>query len=110
MARGKASGCALTIRDASIVIGMISRGDRDHDIAAWFGVNQDRIAEVKEGKYSPAAAADASELPPKGPPGVKGKRLKAAVDKALASLAAGDIGRTMEALQNGKAAYETNEA
>ncbi len=110
MARAKASGPALTTRDTSIVLGMIARGDHDHDIAAWFGVNQGRIAEVKEGKYSSAIAADVSELPPKGPPGVKGKRLKEAVDKALADLAAGDIGRALEALENGKAAYETNEA
>ncbi len=30
-------------------MGMISRGDRNHDIAVWFGVNQGRIAEVKDG-------------------------------------------------------------
>ncbi len=108
MARG--SSDPLTTRDASIVLGMIVRGDHDHDIAAWFGVNEHRIAEVKAGKHSPASAAEASELPPKGPPGVKGKRLKEAVDKGLAALVVGDIGRALEALENGKAAFEINEA
>ncbi len=60
MARG--SGDALTTRDASIVMGMIARGDCDHDIAAWFGVNERIIAEVKAGKHSPASVADAVEF------------------------------------------------
>jgi hypothetical protein len=32
---------------------MLARGDRHHDIAAWFGVNQARIAEVKGGELYP---------------------------------------------------------
>ena len=47
--RGKASGYTLKASDAPIIFGMVARGDRDHDIAAWFGVNQGRIAEVKDG-------------------------------------------------------------
>ena len=54
-------------------MGMIARGDRDHDIATWFGVNQGRIPDVKDGsKFGTVAAAPANELPPKGPPGIKG--------------------------------------
>lgn len=41
---------ALSATDASIVKGMLARGDRQHDIAAWFGVNADRVAEVRAGK------------------------------------------------------------
>jgi hypothetical protein len=93
MARGKASGYSLTNSDAAIVLGMVARGDRDHDIAAWFGVNQGRIAEVKDGSHGSIAAAPAASLPPKGPPGVKGRRLRASVGKALDILAAkGDAG------------------
>ena len=62
---------------------MVARGDRDHDIAAWFGVNQGRIAEVKEGKYGTIAAAPANQLPPRGPPGIKGRRLMSSVRKVL---------------------------
>jgi hypothetical protein len=51
MAKGKSSGISLTNHDASIALGMEARGDRDHDIAAWFGVNQGRIAEVKQGSH-----------------------------------------------------------
>jgi hypothetical protein len=36
--RAPASGIALSDEDAAIVKGMLARGDRQHDIAAWFGV------------------------------------------------------------------------
>ena len=36
--------------DAAVVKGMLSRGDRQHDIAAWFGVNGGRIAEIHSGE------------------------------------------------------------
>jgi hypothetical protein len=48
--RGKASGYTLKASDAPIIFGMVARSDRDHDIAAWFGVNQGRFVEVKEKK------------------------------------------------------------
>lgn len=86
MARGKASGYSLTRSDARIVLGMQARGDRDHDIAAWFGVNQGRIAEVKEGRYGAISAASDDELPPKGPPGIKGRRLRKSVQDVLTCL------------------------
>ena len=38
---------AFNIRDTRIVKGMLSRGDRQHDIAAYFGVNGGRVAEVE---------------------------------------------------------------
>ena len=83
MARGNASGYVLKLSDVPIIMGMVARGDRDHDIAAWFGVNQGRIAEAKEGHYGMAPAAPAEDLPPKGPPGIKGRRLREAVQRAL---------------------------
>ena len=76
MARGKASGYVLTAKDAAIVLAMQARGDRDHDIAAWFGVNQGRVAEVKDGKFGSVSLAPANDLPPKGAPGVKGRALR----------------------------------
>lgn len=86
MRAGKSSGISLSNRDASLVLGMVARDDREHDIAAWFGVNQGRIAEVKQGSHGLVVAAPAHELPPKGPPGVKGRVLRTAVKKAMAAL------------------------
>ena len=58
----------LTEGDAALVRGMIARGDRHHDIAAFFGVNQGRIAEINDGSRFPdIPAANLDELPPKGP-------------------------------------------
>jgi hypothetical protein len=67
MARAATSGRRLTAADASIVKGMIARGDH-HDIAAWFGVNQARIAEVNgEAVCADVPVLPAQSLPPPGP-------------------------------------------
>ena len=66
--RARPSGIHLTERDAAIVRGMLVRGDRQHDIAAWFGVNGGRIAEIAtRQKFSSVAAVDRNNLPPPGP-------------------------------------------
>ncbi len=66
--RAAASGRRLNKADAELVKGMADRGDRHHDIAAWFGVNQGRIAEVLAGDNFPnAPVAPAEQLPPPGP-------------------------------------------
>jgi hypothetical protein len=59
----------LNYRETQIVRGMLKRGDRQHDIAAYFGVNGGRIAEIATGKdiYPSAEPADASKLPPPRP-------------------------------------------
>jgi hypothetical protein len=76
---------SMTTHDAKVAVGMLARGDNQHDVAAWFGENQARIVEASQGKYGTTEAANASELPPKGPPGVKGRFLHAFVEKALAA-------------------------
>ncbi|MEM9030229.1 MAG: hypothetical protein AAGC70_17850 [Pseudomonadota bacterium] len=66
--RALPSSPALTERDASIAKGMLLRGDAQHSIAAWFGVNPGRIAEIATGERFPnVAAADFDDLPPPGP-------------------------------------------
>ena len=66
--RAEPSGVTLDSEDASIVKGMLARGDRQHDIAAWFGVNGGRIAEIATGaKFPNVVAANAADLPPPGP-------------------------------------------
>lgn len=62
------SGLTITKRDAALIRGMIERGDRHHDIAAFFGLNQGRIAEVKDGtRFPEVLPASPDELPPSGP-------------------------------------------
>lgn len=66
--RARPSGLNITEEDAALIRGMIARGDRHHDIAAFFGLNQGRIAEINDGTRFPGVAAAAkNELPPRGP-------------------------------------------
>jgi hypothetical protein len=66
--RAATSGITLTEADAPLVKGMLARGDRQHDITAYFGVNGGRIAEVANGaKFKNAKAAPEEFLPPPGP-------------------------------------------
>lgn len=55
-------------RIASLIKGMLVRGDKQHDIAACFGENGGRVAEIKTGqKFPHVVAASAADLPPAGP-------------------------------------------
>jgi hypothetical protein len=66
--RAEPSGITLGNADAAIILGMLARGDRQHDIAAWFGVNGGRIAEIANGfKFSYLNPAPNDQLPPPGP-------------------------------------------
>lgn len=59
---------ALSEGEIATVKGMLLRGDRQHDIAAYFGVNGGRIAEISTGQTgSSIAAAAPDDLPPPGP-------------------------------------------
>ena len=61
---------ALTISeaDAKIVKGMLRRGDKQQDIALFFGVNQGRITEIKKGDvFQNVEALPFDQLPPQGP-------------------------------------------
>lgn len=56
--------------DASLIKGMLARGDRQSDIAAYFGgdVNSGRVSEINTGqKWNDVQAAAAENLPPAGP-------------------------------------------
>lgn len=66
--RAAPSGVTLDEDDAAHVKGMLERGDRQHDIAAWFGVNGGRIGEIAAGrKFAHVDPAPLAELPPPGP-------------------------------------------
>lgn len=86
---------SFTYRETQIVKGMLLRGDKQHDIAAYFGVNGGRIGEVSTGKcdYPTAPPAPPEKLPPPGPyVGAKTVfEIKEALEEAIAVLTeAGD--------------------
>lgn len=110
MSRANTSGIRLENDDIPIVLGMQERGDRDHDIAAWFGVNQGRIAEAKDGRYAHVQPAANNTLPPKGPPGLKGRDLRDAVERATSQLhKEGLTGEAFSILMDACQAYDYNE-
>lgn len=66
--RAAPSGIRLTAADAALVKGMLNRGDRQHDIAAYFGVNGGRIADIASRKtFVEVSPANPAGLPPPGP-------------------------------------------
>lgn len=107
----KASGYHVTAHDVPIVLGMAIRGDRNHDIAAWFGFNQGRIKETKDGKYGSPPAAPQNSLPPKGPPGIKGRRIRAEATLILQELESGPSGlqAAIDRLKSAIAQYDAHE-
>ncbi|MGO9741320.1 MAG: hypothetical protein ACLPN5_07370 [Roseiarcus sp.] len=109
MARADASGFKVETTDIPIIIGMINRGDRRHDIAAWFGLNQGRVKNTQDGKYGPPHTTPGIKLPPKGPPGIKGRRLRDEVDAALSKMAAGNSAAGIASLKEALKHYDDDE-
>ena len=55
---------ALTPETAAIVKGLLARGEKQHDIAAFFSTNGGRIAEVAKGyKFADVHPAPGKDLP-----------------------------------------------
>lgn len=101
---------SLTSNDGKKIVGMAARGDKHHDIAAYFGENQARVAEVLSGQmFGTLSAAPAEELPVKGAPGVKGRRLRAGVGAAIDALENGDPNAALEVLKTAAARYDKHE-
>jgi hypothetical protein len=103
------SGFKLEPDDIPLVLGMIARDDRRHDIAAWFGVNPGRIPGAENGDFGNIDPAPASELPPSGAPGIKGRRLREAVEGFQRLMAKGDTAGAYAVLVAGAVAYDTDE-
>ena len=102
-------GVSLTNNVARVVLGMILRGDKQHDIAAWFGENQARIVEVEKRSHGSLAAAPAGQLLPRGAPGLKGRRLRSYVRKAMDLLKDGKADETLMQLNRELEEYCKNE-
>jgi hypothetical protein len=98
MAKARRSGIVVTDDMVPLIRGMIIRGDRKHDICAWFGLNPARIKETTDGWYGSAEPADEDELPPAGSPGPRASELRRATANAIRILTAGGPTATAEAL------------
>jgi hypothetical protein len=105
MAKAPASGITLGHRDTCVVKGMLLRGDRQHDIASYFGVNGGRIAEISNGTniYPNAQPAPEADLPPPGPYLSK-YALQSVIDTLNEALIALDLAEAENELADVKAA------
>lgn len=105
---------SLSHKDAEIIMGMLERGDKNHDIAAWFGENPARVAEVKDGTaFGTVKCALKEELPPRGAVGPKARRLRAYVRDAIDILnnnGASGIEHAIKELQDGLTQFEKHES
>jgi len=102
--KAKRSGIVVTAADVPLVLGMINRGDRKHDVAAWFGFNPARVREISKGDHGAAAPASANQLPPSGSPGPKASAIRNSVGRVEGLLTTGGAGDVAKALQELKSA------
>jgi hypothetical protein len=105
MARASTSGITLGYRETCVVKGMLARGDRQHDIASYFGVNGGRIGEIATGDnaYPNAQPTPEADLPPPGPYMTK-FALQAAIETLTEAIAALDLAHAENELADVKAA------
>jgi hypothetical protein len=94
MGRAEKSGISLRAEDARIIKGMLGRGDRQHDIAAYFGVNGGRIAEISKGKVFASVRPAAPETLPGRGPYLSGREVEVligSISKAKGALAEAEV-------------------
>lgn len=59
---------ALNDQDVATVKGMLARGDQQRDVAAYFGIREERIGAVLKGDFGAhVSPAEPDMLPPPGP-------------------------------------------
>jgi hypothetical protein len=110
MARAPRSGIVVTDEDVPLILAMVARGDRRHDVGAWFGLNQGRIREVEKGDYGLPLSAPANQLPPSGSPGPRARSLRSAAGRLERMLAEGTpTPQALEALRRAIAAFDRME-
>lgn len=109
MSKARRSGIVVHSGDVPTIIAMVARGDRRHDIAAWFGLNQGRIKEVEDGLHGPPVASGTGSLPPSGSPGPKARELRHAVETGLRMLKADDARGAERFLRDAVVQFDRNE-
>ena len=109
MSKARRSGITVQEVDVPIILAMVARGDRRHDVAAWFGLNQGRIKEVEDGAHGMPKLAHSADLPPSGSPGPKAQTLRLAVEETIALLQKGDIGEAKARLDRAAQVFDRNE-
>lgn len=98
MAKAPRSGERVRTADVPIMLAMVAREDRKHDITAWFGLNPGRIADIESGKHGSPPLAPANQLPPSGSPGPKARALRRVASRVEQLLAQGGVNSVPQAI------------
>jgi len=106
MPRARPSGIVVTTADVPLIKGMVARGDRRHDVGAWFGLNQGRIKEVENGDYGTPPPAPANQLPPSGSPGPRARNLRRDVARIEQLLSQGNVPQALAELRRAIADFD----
>jgi len=75
----------LDDHEISIIKGMLKRGDRQSDIAAYFGCNGGRVAEINRGQRGADVRTATEGLPRPGPYHVSVRAYDVAIDALKAA-------------------------
>src|SRR5437868_11519715 len=107
MNKAPASGISLGYRETCVVKGTLARGDRQHDIASYFGVNGGRIGEIASGDnaYPNAQPTSEADLPPPGPYLTK-FAVQSVIETLTEAIAALDLAHAENELADVKAALQ----
>jgi hypothetical protein len=106
MARARRSGIVVTPGIVPLFLAMVARGDRRHDVGAWFGLNQGRVREVERGDYGLPALAPANQLPPSGSPGPRARDLRRAADRVEQLFVQGNAPQALAELRQAIATFD----
>jgi hypothetical protein len=106
MAKARRSGITVTPQMVPVILGMSARGDRRHDIGAWFGLNQGRIREVERGDHGLPPPAPQNQLPPAGSPGPRARDLRAALSRVETLISQGNANQALTELRHAIAAFD----
>jgi hypothetical protein len=106
MAKASRSGIVVTTQMVPLILGMVQRGDRNHDIGAWFGLNQGRIKETKSGDYGLPPAAPQNQLPPPGSTGPRALELRRDAAHIEQLLVKGNLSQALRELRRAIADFD----
>lgn len=108
MAKADRSGIRVQNWMLPVIFAMLNCGDRKHDIAAWFGLNQGRVKGVEDGQYGKASPAPMSKLPPSGSPGPRALEIRDAVDEIRKLIKAGDADAAIKRIDAARTEFDKN--
>jgi hypothetical protein len=106
MPKAPRSGERIRPADVPAMLAMVARGDRKHDITAWYGLNPGRIKNLISGQHGNPPLAPANQLPPAGSPGPRARAIRQAAQRVEQLLSQGDAAQALAEIKRAIAAFD----